>query len=79
MSDDSNLLTTVIEVPADAGESYLIHNVTSDGNAGGFLFGTRGSNYNYWTPGCFFECEFTDEYSQKYPEVIEQYRKNIAP
>lgn len=79
VSNDSNILTTVIEVPQELGEPYVIRSVTADGNAGGFLFGLRGGNFNYWTPGCFGGCEFTDEYTQKHPEVIEQYKANIQP
>ncbi len=79
MFGTSTVLTTVIEVPPDLYEAYTITTVTSDGKAGGFLFGERGGDYNYWTPGCFLECEFTDEYIQKHPEVIKQYKLNIQP
>lgn len=79
MLGHSEILTTVIEVPQNIGEPYVITSVSSEGNVGGFLFGERGGDYNYWTPGCFGECEFTDEYAQKYPEVLEQYNLNIQP
>jgi hypothetical protein len=79
MSEDNILVTTVIEIPEETGKPYIIRNVQSDGNAGGFMFGSKGDDYNYWAPGCFVECEFSNEYANKHPEVIEQYRKNIAP
>ena len=79
MLGDSNLLTTVIEVPKNAGEPYLISVVMSDGNNGGFLFGKKGEDFNYWFPGCFDECKFTEEYRLKYPEVVELYKISIAP
>jgi len=80
---DSNskirIVSIMISVPQNIGEKYIVRTVNSDGSSGGFLFGSRGQEYDIWIPGCFSECKFTDLYKQKYPEVVRLYKESNRP
>ncbi len=77
-SSPTDVISITIEKEADS-NYYLVSVVTEDKSAKtfgnmGFLFGSTREGYKYWTPECFgIECEFSDEFKSKHPEVVETY------
>lgn len=73
-NDTGELISMFITVPENIGEPYDVVAIFKGENLNGhegFLFGKREQEYDYWKPDCMGECEFTDEYKAKYPEVVQ--------
>lgn len=46
--------------------------LNKNGSYGGFLYG-EGDRLEWWLPDCLDGCTFTDEFQEKYPELVEEY------
>jgi len=53
---------------------FDIQTLDKNGNYGGFLYG-EGKKLEWWLPDCLDGCEFSKEFEEKYPEIIEEYSK----
>lgn len=59
-----------------AGYTYSISSYYQNNRSGGFLYGNASDgSIPIWTPDCMGECKFSKSYQQKYPYVIEEYKK----
>jgi hypothetical protein len=52
---------------------YLFDFIFSDGVNGGSVINEDENGIKYWTPTCLGDCEFSDDYRKKYPEVVNEY------
>ncbi len=68
---EGHLIAIVIEVPENVGEEYIISNYFLEGYHGGFLHSLRGDAIDWWVPTCMDECPFSDEFEDKYPEIVD--------
>jgi hypothetical protein len=57
-------------------DKYIVTTIgrSDSGGNGGFLYGSKKKGLDYWVPECLDTCEFSEEYSQKHPEVVEKYQ-----
>ena len=65
-------IAVIVTVPENVGEQYSVTAVHKNGGNVGFLFGKRGEDFDFWKPDCMEECEYTDEFKEKYPEIVGQ-------
>ncbi len=52
---------------------YDIQTLDRYGHYGGFLYG-EGDEPEWWLPDCLDGCEFTEEFEDKYPEIVDEYQ-----
>lgn len=71
--EDRILVAVTISVPAESNGHYTIESVWADGTNGGFRFGNRSAEYEYWIPSCYGGCIFGDEFKKAHPEVVERH------
>jgi hypothetical protein len=67
------LVALYVTVPAKVGDEYLVLGIFGgEGHYGTeeFLFGVREGEYDYWEPMCMGECEYSDAFRTKYPEIV---------
>lgn len=57
---------------------YNINAIYEEGY-GGWLERKVGEPIDWWVPDCLDECQFSEEFSAKYPEIIEKYNKIQNP
>lgn len=67
---DRPLLAMWIEKSSDGTYRYGVDTAHKGGTNQGFLYG-KDSPLEWWKPTCLGGCEFSDEYKQKYPKVVE--------
>ncbi|MSU75173.1 MAG: hypothetical protein EXS55_01520 [Candidatus Magasanikbacteria bacterium] len=65
-----NLISLLITIPENIGEWYGVDAIFRDGMSEGFMFGKREGEYDYWKPDCMGECEFSDAFRKKYPQIV---------
>lgn len=68
------LISMDIMVPANPGEKYKITAIFQYENftpRQEFIFGAREADYDYWAPECMNECEFSEAFRAKYPQIVE--------
>ncbi len=78
ISNPNDLVAIVVEKlqPPSAGYIYSISSYYQNNGSGGFLYGNEADgSIPIWIPDCMGKCQFTESYSQKYPEVIEAYNQ----
>lgn len=63
------LIAIHIEVPENTGEQYAVTAIFANGGTISFIFGQKGESFDYWKPDCMGECQFSDEFKEKYPEI----------
>jgi hypothetical protein len=68
--NDLNLVAMYITVPQNIGEEYKVVAIFGNGTEQ-FLFGAREQSYDYWKPGCMGPCDFSEEFKEKYPQIVE--------
>lgn len=68
--DEIDLIALRILVPLEIGEAYTVLGIFGDGVVEEFLFGVREGEYDYWEPVCMGECEYSDAFRAKYPEIV---------
>lgn len=68
--DEIDLIALRILVPVEIGEAYSVLGIFGDGVMEEFLFGVREDEYGYWEPTCMGECEYSEAFSAKYPEIV---------
>lgn len=71
------LLTVNIEIPQEAGAEFIYDAIYDDGVNEGALYGKRGEPLDWWTPQCIDECEFSDEFRENFPDVIDAYEGTL--
>ncbi|MBU0731604.1 hypothetical protein KKC88_01855 [Patescibacteria group bacterium] len=54
---------------------YVMDAYFADETHNGFLWGNVLDDSLWWYPECMDECEFTEEFSETYPEVVSAYKK----
>lgn len=72
--DGIELVALHITVPAKVGEAYTVLGIFGSEEHYGteeFSFGVREEAYDYWEPTCMSECEYSDAFSAKYPEIVD--------
>lgn len=67
---EAQLLTMTVNVPAQSGEAYDVKTIFSNGVHEGMLHGVRDGDIPYWQPNCLGECEFSEAFRAKHPEVV---------
>jgi len=77
--EDEELYTALIIVKLSSADDegdfrFDIQTLDKNGNYGGFLYG-EGKKLEWWLPDCLDGCEFSKEFEEKYPEIIEEYNK----
>ncbi len=50
---------------------YMADAIFVGGGNEGFLISKKNGQINWWVPGCIVECQFSDLFKQKYPEIVE--------
>ncbi len=71
--DEKALVALYITVPVKVGEAYAVLGIFGSKEYSGveeFLFGAREGAYDYWEPMCMGECEYSDAFRAKYPEIV---------
>lgn len=71
--DGIELVALHIMVPAKVGEAYTVLGIFGSEEHYGteeFSFGVREEAYDYWEPTCMGECEYSDAFREKYPEIV---------
>jgi len=66
------VLTMDIQKYDDEGWQYTVNAIMETGVTASFLFGEEGKDLDYYFPGCMGPCEFSDEFKEKYPEIVAQ-------
>lgn len=76
---DQGMDVVTMDVQTHEGDGdflYIIDAYLSDGSHNGFLWGTADAASLWWIPECMDECEFTEEFRKKYPEIIDAYESS---
>ena len=78
---DYPVLTMDIQKSDLVDYSYEIDVIMATGVNSGFLYGTPGQKLEYYLPTCMGPCPFTDEFKEKYPEIVakDEQLNNITP
>lgn len=64
-------------VGGDSDDKYLVTAIGEDGVVISFVYGSKKDGIDWYVPECGeSDCEFSDEYRQKYPEVVKQYEQS---
>lgn len=71
------LLTVNVEIPEAEGDDYIYSAIYDDGVSEGALYGKRGETLDWWVPACLDECDFTDEFKDNFPDVIDAYEGTL--
>lgn len=50
---------------------YMADAIFVGGGNEGFLISKKNGQIDWWVPGCIVECQFSDVFKQKYPEIVE--------
>lgn len=73
-----NLIAIIITIPTEIGAPYEVDTVSVPGvGTPSFLFGKRELDYGYWTPECMGPCDFSEFFKNKYPQIVEEQKKQI--
>lgn len=65
------LIAIIITIPTDIGIPYDVNTVSVPGvGSGGFIFGKRELDYDFWKPECMGPCEFSELFKKKYPQIV---------
>ncbi|MBW3568626.1 hypothetical protein KY385_00650 [Candidatus Parcubacteria bacterium] len=64
-------------VGGESDDKYIVTTIGYEGRGGkgGFLYGSKKRGLEYWVPECQETCEFSEDYRQKYPEVVKKYQQ----
>jgi hypothetical protein len=52
---------------------YKAEAISKNGVTEGFLISKTGGQIDWWYPECLMKCEFSQEFSTKYPEIVAKY------
>jgi len=72
--DGINLVAMNITVPHNIGEEYDVVAIFGSKKQYGtheFGFGKREQEYGYWKPDCMGQCDFSEAFKAKYPQIVE--------
>lgn len=72
--DTKKIQSITIEVPSVKGSPYVINTVMHGENGYGvmsFEYGLRGSSLEYWKPSCEENCQFSEKFKAKYPQLVD--------
>lgn len=78
--NEGKILTVHIEVNSkdkyvigDQDYKYFVTAIFEGGESSEFLFGSKKTGIDWWTPECLDKCTFTADFKKKYPEVVSKY------
>ena len=69
------LITMDVQIYDEEDYNFTVNAILSDGIYNGFLWGTKGEEVQWWVPECMDDCNFSLEFKENYPKVIEAYQK----
>ena len=69
-STDYPVVTMNIQKYDGEDYQYQVDAIQKGGVNAGFLYGEKGKDLNYYQPTCMGPCPFTDEFKEKYPEIV---------
>jgi len=70
----SIVITLITEADKEGDFRYDVSTLDKDGNYGGFLYG-EDKKLEWWIPDCLEKCNFLDDFTDNYPEIVEIYQE----
>ncbi len=73
LSEEQQVVSFKISVNTQQSKNdfpYLADAVLKNGGNEGFVISKKDGKIDWWFPECMIECQFTPQFSAKYPEII---------